>query len=1757
MPEYNIGDIIDSRYQLKKLLGGGRVGKVYLARDQQQEQDVAIKLLTDRLNSEKEQASFLREFDAVKNLKHPGVVKVYEQGPGYFTMEYVDGDSLSKLKECDVSQIFDLGIDITRVLEYIHRQGVIHRDLKPDNIKITPFGQVKIMDFGFAIGHNVTNLITSGQHNIAGTLNYMAPEVIKGFEVDPRADLYTLGIILYELVTGTLPFKSSDLLTTVVKQIEMNPPMPSELNPKVTPGFESIIIKLIAKSPSKRFQSADELLSAMMRLAGRSEILKIKIDKGRKFLYPAKFCGREKELELLKNSFQKSMRGRSSFVLIQGDEGYGKSRIINEFKAQNATEGIIFLDVICDSSMSDDFSPFPQLIYEAFNTLEKIDISYLTGLVEKWGELLLPIVPSLMHKSYMHGIEPKTEGKQNIQGIASKTEGKQNTQDIVTENDEQNRQGNVPKTENDEQNMHGIEPKTNIQGEQNMQEMESKTDLQGKQIIQHLCQFFVEVSRQYALGIFLDDLDWLGTHNTLLLLQLIEASQDHSIFICGTYKSNANTDENTIERILPRLHNRKLCEKISLVPLTLEETNQMIGSMIGKESFKQVLTERIYEITRGIPLLAEETMKILADDGLIYRRGGVWIIDIDDVRKIRRPNVLEEVLLKKYEELDNNDQKILQIATVFRRKFDISLLEKIYESPDDNLQTRIQNLISSRFLMGRETKIQIVSPQLAELIYEKITPKNQQKFHAKIAHQLEQILTYEHKVEELAHHYLHANQKHKAMQYLIAAGEQFEAEYAYESCIKFYKKALEISKEKKLSENTLLMYEKLGHIYYLSGQHDIALEYYLEGLQKAKEQNKSEEEFNKGLGLCYYNKGNFNESKKYFQILLDSLRKQKCNMVKELNLAADIHIAIGEHEEAEKLLREAVEYSHEGNKELLVSIYSSLAKLNFMRGYWGNAQIYYAKALDYLHHSRDYRLKAKISLGTAQVYLHQGRTLEAYKYMEDALYFCHLTSDREQRLMTEIDLGKLFEYQGQLIRAKAIYSECLELAQDLDMKQGRALSYLGLAKIHTLNENFMEALYDLRQGQALFQTLQLDLYMIECYLLLANIYFGQGEYENAEEQYGKAEETLIHVNIKWKLSAVYMGLASIYQKLGKLDRANKTLNKALRIAKKYDDSIMLGQIHTQYGLFCAEQNLHKEAIEHFVSAIVFLERTTCNLILAQSYYEYGRTLLQFERRGDHGFLKVALHQLEKAYDIFSKSGLTAMNNKAGLLIKECQREKSNDFYKRDLSKKVREIGRDIIELKRDSLQEIQDIRKQLQQEIEDNMDFAEVEKKLAELESKFNQQIEKLQTENSGLLEQVETLKEERESLLTLQKISNTINTVLDSQKLLNLIMDMVVRELRAERGFLVILENNDTFNYKAARNIDQEEMTHQDFILSKSIVTKVIKTGEPVLTSDAQADSRFQSESIIDLKLRSILCVPFKIKDQVIGAVYLDNRFVSGLFTEKNLDFLVAFSNQAAIAIENAFLYEEIREKERMEQEICIAARIQAGLLPKAIPKIPGLEVFGRMVPARQVGGDYYDFIQSSNNNILTLVIGDVAGKGVPAGLVMVMARLLLHHFLVDLEYTQRQTLISTNKILKDNTEPFVFMSLLLAQWDAQNHKFRYTGAGHENLLVCRFQDKKIEVIPAGGMVLGVRDDIELSLQEKEIELMPGDTIIFYTDGVTECVSSTGDMLELEGFLSMVQKYIGKAPRDLVSCLFNELIEYIGNSEQRDDITLTAIRKL
>ncbi len=1692
--DFNVGDTIDSRYQLKSVLGGGRVGQVYLAQDLQKGGDIAIKVLANSLRTERDRAFFSREFTAIKNLNHPGVVQVYEQGIDYFTMEYIEGDSLSQFQESEVSLIFEVGIEITRVLDYIHRQGVIHRDLKPENIKITSEQKVKIIDFGFATCDNLPS--STSESFIAGTINYMAPEMIKGFQVDPRTDLYSLGVIFYELVTGQLPFKSSDLATTMVKQVETVPPLPSNFNKKVTSGFQGIIMKLMEKSPSHRFQSTEELLRAMLRIAGHTDFLDIRVDKGRKFLSSPRTIGLDENLKRLEKALGKATRSRGRFIVLHASEGLGKTRLLREFQSRSARSGRFMLEVNCEEVSG--LEVFGSIIDQIFSSLERSEETFLKELVGRWGSTLTLLSPHLNQRNCL-------------------------------------------------------------------KECVREENLSPEELGERICQFFIEISHHYFLCICLDNLHRLDYRCSLILFALAEQSMNHSILLCGTYRSNFGTKESSLEKMLPRFRIERVCEEIELIPFSKDQLSRFLASMVDKDYIDSELRDKIFEISRGIPLLAEETFKNLADDGLIYRQGGEWKIEIDDLRKVRRPNLLEESLVEKYQNLDETLILITQMAVVVGQHFQLKFLEKLSGITLDTLKHLLPKLLSQGFLAevreNGEAGFIIGSPRLGELIYEKIPPSFREELHLKVAGLLEIEATKRRPYsEELAYHYRNAQVSEKAIAFSIEAGELCEKQFFYSTAIKHYKNALELVEESSGQQKKLDLFGKLGQIYFQIGNYDTALSYCKEGLALAQAEKSEESIFLKGLGLNYLKKGQLQESLENFEILTSTLRGQSQEMAEELTMMASVYIAMGEYTQAESILKEVLDLARDQkNRTLQASIYNSFAEIQYMRGQWPNSMNYYLRAFDLLQLSERLSLKARVAKGIAQIYIQKGRTQEAYRYLEEALYLSQLTGDREYQVLVEIDFGLLCEYRGQLGKAIDMFRECLEKAEDLQIRLGEAYAALHLARTTNLCEKGREPIELISRSLHIFREHKVLWGIAEANRVLAVIYSDQGEYERALEAFSLSEKSFTNINMRWVLVSIYTGVARVLRKVGRIEEANKTLNKALRRAKRYDDDLMLGKIHIQYALFCVESGHDNESLEHFISATVLLERVSCVLELAQAYYEYGRVLLDFERKGESGFIRVAIHQLEKASEIYRKAGMQNMLNRTVLLIKECERESGSAFQRHDLAVKLREFDHEISQLERESEQELEDIKADFLSQIGEDMDRNEVlatmEAKITLVKENMNQRLEEIRTKNSNLLAQVEELKSERESLLILQKISNTINSVLDSDKLLNLIMDMVVKELRAERGFLVLKNAQGDLTFKAARNIDEEELSITETNLSTSIVKKVIRTGEAILTSDAQADGRFQSQSITELKLSSILCVPFTIKDKTLGAVYVDNRFISGLFTGKDLDFLVSFSHQAAIAIENALLYEELKDKERMEQELNIAARIQAGLLPKSHPEVKGIEVYGKMIPARKVGGDYYDYIVSPDNKQLSVVIGDVSGKGIPAGLVMVMARLVLNYFLRE-DKSTKEILLTTNRLLKDNTEPFMFMSMLLARWDSESSKLVYTGAGHENLIVCR-QGGELEVIPAGGVVLGVKDSIEDLLEEKELPLESGDTVILYTDGATESISPASEMLELDGFLKMVKKHQNKPPREIVHSLLEDLRNFVGHGEQHDDITFTVLRKI
>ncbi len=259
------------RYEVIEELGRGAMGVVYKAHDPHIDRIVALKALRqDRMTSEDFVQRFLKEAKAIGRLSHQNIVAVYDigqdQGTIYIAMEFLEGKPLNEIPGNDklsAEQVIDIGFQVADALEYAHGKGIVHRDIKPTNIIITPEGQVKITDFGIAHIEDPEAAQQTQAGEILGTPAYMSPEQVKGRPADRRTDLFSLGIILYELLTGVRPFRGDGMMAIFRSILEDSPPSPISLDPTVPKPLSDLVVKCLNKSPEKRFQTGRAFADAL------------------------------------------------------------------------------------------------------------------------------------------------------------------------------------------------------------------------------------------------------------------------------------------------------------------------------------------------------------------------------------------------------------------------------------------------------------------------------------------------------------------------------------------------------------------------------------------------------------------------------------------------------------------------------------------------------------------------------------------------------------------------------------------------------------------------------------------------------------------------------------------------------------------------------------------------------------------------------------------------------------------------------------------------------------------------------------------------------------------------------------------------------------------------------------------------------------------------------------------------------------------------------------------------------------------------------------------------------------------------------------------------------------------------------------------------------------------------------------------------------------------------------------------------------
>ena len=267
-----IGQIIKERYEIIQLLGEGGMSYVYKANDKQLKRTVAIKTLKPNyVQQEKFVERFKREAQTAANLNHPNIVQIFDWGIGdepFFVMEYIEGNTLTsiiaKRRTISLNDVLFIGAQVSSGLQAAHSKGLVHRDIKPGNIMITPEGKVKVTDFGIVSLQNEESDITK-TGSILGTASYISPEQAQGKPVSKESDLYSLGTVLYELITGRAPFEGDTPIATATKHITDKPEKLSIFRPDIPKGIENAVLKLLHKYPKDRFKNAEDLRAVLLQ----------------------------------------------------------------------------------------------------------------------------------------------------------------------------------------------------------------------------------------------------------------------------------------------------------------------------------------------------------------------------------------------------------------------------------------------------------------------------------------------------------------------------------------------------------------------------------------------------------------------------------------------------------------------------------------------------------------------------------------------------------------------------------------------------------------------------------------------------------------------------------------------------------------------------------------------------------------------------------------------------------------------------------------------------------------------------------------------------------------------------------------------------------------------------------------------------------------------------------------------------------------------------------------------------------------------------------------------------------------------------------------------------------------------------------------------------------------------------------------------------------------------------------------------------
>jgi serine phosphatase RsbU (regulator of sigma subunit) len=414
----------------------------------------------------------------------------------------------------------------------------------------------------------------------------------------------------------------------------------------------------------------------------------------------------------------------------------------------------------------------------------------------------------------------------------------------------------------------------------------------------------------------------------------------------------------------------------------------------------------------------------------------------------------------------------------------------------------------------------------------------------------------------------------------------------------------------------------------------------------------------------------------------------------------------------------------------------------------------------------------------------------------------------------------------------------------------------------------------------------------------------------------------------------------------------------------------------------------------------------------------------------------------------------------------------------------------------------------------------------------------------------------------TIKDVSETMIRILNPCEIYETLIGSAVKEMSLENGVIFLSDPaRQGYRVQVAEGIDTKELVSRQLDKDNALLRVIEEKKDAIFRHDLDLHPLFEgSREVLQNTFRSFaseLMLPMKYKDEIRGIISLGRKKSGKMFTPQDLDLLKTLTNQSVVALENAKLFEENLEKGRMEEELKIAHDIQVSMLPEKAPSIEGFKIAASSIPAKEVGGDFYDFIEMDGNGAgdkLAIVIGDVSGKAVSGALVMAASRSIFR-VLAESHTSVEKVMSIGNVRLNSDVKKGMFVALLYSILDPRQKMLTLSNAGQTQPIICSSGSSAPLYIDTEGdrFPLGIVKDCDY--QETKVPLKRGDTLVFYTDGVVEAMNDKQELYGFERFLTSIGDGRLLDANTLLKKLMDDVSHYVGGVEQHDDLTIVVVK--